>query len=110
MADPLLPPGAAEALSPGENEGARDNAGNGDPQILTALRGGQPPVPDVLSILPVRRSVLFPGMVVPMPISRPASRQLVDESLSSSKVLGVFTQKDPEQEEPGPLDLHRVGV
>lgn len=68
------------------------------------------PIPEFLPILPVRNTVLFPGMVVPLTIGRPASRKLLEESLARSKVIGVFTQKNPQQDEPGPDDLYPVGV
>ncbi len=69
-----------------------------------------PPIPGALPILPVRNTVLFPGMVVPLTIGRPSSRKLLEESLAQSKVIGVFTQKNPQQDEPGPDDLYPVGV
>ena len=72
--------------------------------------GEHPTIPSTLPILPVRNTVLFPGMIVPLTIGRPSSRKLLEESLAQSKIIGVFTQKDPAQEEPGPEGLHRVGV
>ncbi len=70
----------------------------------------RPAIPETLPILPVRNTVIFPGMVVPLTVGRPSSRKLLEESLAQSKVIGVFTQKDPKQDEPGPEDLSRVGV
>lgn len=67
-------------------------------------------VPETLPILPIRNTVLFPGTVSPLTIGRPASRKLLEESLPKSKIIGVFTQKDPKVEEPGPDDLHKLGV
>ncbi|HEY9174110.1 MAG TPA: endopeptidase La [Verrucomicrobiae bacterium] len=58
----------------------------------------------------MRNTVVFPGMVVPLTVGRPASRKLLEESLAQSKIIGVFTQKDAKQDEPAPEDLHRVGV
>jgi ATP-dependent Lon protease len=49
-------------------------------------------------------------MVVPLPVRRPSSRKLLEESLAHSKVIGIFTQKDPSKDDPAPDDLHRVGV
>jgi ATP-dependent Lon protease len=71
---------------------------------------GRPAIPDTLPILPVRNTVIFPGMVVPLTVGRPSSRKLIEESLAQSKIIGVFTQKDAKQDEPAPEDLHRVGV
>jgi ATP-dependent Lon protease len=70
----------------------------------------RPAIPDALPILPVRNTVIFPGMVVPLNVGRPSSRRLLEESLAQSKIIGVFTQKDAKQDEPAPEDLHRVGV
>jgi ATP-dependent Lon protease len=70
----------------------------------------QPAIPDVVAILPLRNIVIFPGTVLPLTVGRPASRKMLEETLPQSKVIGLFTQKDPQQENPGPLDLHRVGV
>jgi ATP-dependent Lon protease len=72
--------------------------------------GEQPAIPETLPILPVRNTVVFPGMVVPLTIGRASSRKLLEDSLAQSKTVGVFTQKDPKQDEPAPEDLHRVGV
>ncbi|MCS7337830.1 MAG: endopeptidase La [Verrucomicrobiae bacterium] len=81
-----------------------------------ALAGGsqgaaeQPPVPETLPILPIRNTVLFPGTVSPLTIGRPSSRKLLEESLPKSKIIGIFAQKDPKVDEPGPGDLHKLGV
>jgi len=70
----------------------------------------RPAIPETLPILPVRNTVIFPGMVVPLTVGRPSSRKLLEESLAQSKIIGVFTQKDAKQDEPAPGDLHPVGV
>src|SRR5262249_52285916 len=70
----------------------------------------RPPIPPILSILPKRGAAVFPGVITSLSIGRPASRKLLEESLPQSKIIGIFTQKNPEQENPGPADIHRVGV
>jgi len=70
----------------------------------------QPAIPDVLAILPLRNIVIFPGTVLPLTVGRPSSRKMLEETLPQSKVIGLFSQKNPEQDNPGPLDLQRVGV
>jgi ATP-dependent Lon protease len=77
---------------------------------VTAQEEKLPPIPEVLSILPVRNLVLFPGTVVPLTIGRAASRKLLEESLPQSKIIGLFAQRAPDQENPGPDDLYPVGV
>jgi ATP-dependent Lon protease len=58
----------------------------------------------------VRNTVIFPGMILPLTIGRASSLKLLEESLAQSKVIGIFTQKNPKQDEPGPEDLYRMGV
>jgi ATP-dependent Lon protease len=69
-----------------------------------------PAIPDVLSILPVRSFVIFPGTVLPLTIGRTASIKLLDETLPQSKVIGLLTQRDETKEEPEPQDLYSVGT
>jgi ATP-dependent Lon protease len=65
---------------------------------------------ETLAILPVRGIVLFPGMVVPLTIGRPAAIKLVDSELPENKQLGLVTQRDEQLDRPEPSDLHRIGV
>src|SRR5258708_39744771 len=58
-----------------------------------------PQIPEELSILPVRGFVVFPGTIVPLNVRRPASIQLLDETLPRTKVIGVLTQRDERSEE-----------
>ena len=61
-----------------------------------------PQIPDELSILPVRGFVVFPGTIVPLNVRRPASIQLLDETLPHTKVIGLLTQRDEPKEDPQP--------
>src|SRR5437762_5219685 len=69
-----------------------------------------PQIPEELSILPVRGFVVFPGTIVPLNVRRPASIQLLDETLPRTKVIGLLTQRDEAKEDPEPQDLHQVGT
>ena len=69
-----------------------------------------PEIPDVLSILPVRGFVVFPGTVAPLNVRRRASIKLLDETLPQSKIIGLITQRDPDKEEPAPQDLYEIGT
>jgi ATP-dependent Lon protease len=69
-----------------------------------------PKIPEELSILPVRGFVVFPGTVLPLTVSRPASIKLLDETLPRTKVIGLLTQKDDAKENPEPQDLYSVGT
>src|SRR5437867_3590091 len=67
-------------------------------------------VPDVVAILPLRDTVLFPQAVLPLSAGRPASVRLIDEAVRAGRVIGVVTQRDAAEDEPGPRGLHTVGV
>ena len=78
----------------------------------TSDAGGHavPRIPEELSILPLRGFVMFPGSVLPLTVSRPASFKLLDETLPLTKVVGFLTQRQEEKEEPAPQDLYHVGT
>ena len=67
-------------------------------------------VPEVLPILPLRNSVLYPGVVIPITVGRSKSMQLVKEYYKKRKPIGVVAQKDANVEEPGIADLYPVGT
>ncbi len=67
-------------------------------------------VPDVLPILPVRDTVLFPGAVLPLTVGRESSLALVNGLQGEDKLLGVVAQHDPRVEDPAAADLHKVGT
>jgi ATP-dependent Lon protease len=70
-----------------------------------------PAVPDdVLIILPVRNTVLFPGMVLPLSVGRKPSVAAAQTAARQNRLLGVLMQRDPKVQAPGPDDLHRVGA
>src|SRR5687768_1781351 len=64
-----------------------------------------------LPALPLKSSVLFPRLLMPLAVGRPASVAAVEAALASEdKMLAVFAQKDPVVEEPTAQDLHRIGT
>lgn len=65
---------------------------------------------EVLPILPLRDTVLFPGTIMPLSIGRASSLQLLEESLPQSKLLGLVLQKDKQSENPSLEQLHEYGV
>lgn len=67
-------------------------------------------LPEVLPILPLRNTVLFPGVVIPITAGRDTSIKLVNEANNGSKVIGVVSQKDEEVENPKVEDINKVGV
>jgi ATP-dependent Lon protease len=67
-------------------------------------------VPDSLPILPLKNTVLFPGVVVPITVGRDRSLALVKEAYENDKTIGVVTQKEEDEEEPKADDLYKVGT
>ncbi|MDX9941370.1 MAG: endopeptidase La [Bacteroidales bacterium] len=67
-------------------------------------------IPDVLPILPLKNTVLFPGVVIPITVGRDKSIRLVREVYKKNRVIGVVSQKDAETEEPDFEDLNRIGT
>jgi ATP-dependent Lon protease len=67
-------------------------------------------LPDILAILPLRNTVLFPGVVIPITVSRDKSIKLVREIYNQSRIIGVVSQKDATIEEPEYEDLNTIGT
>jgi ATP-dependent Lon protease len=66
--------------------------------------------PEILSILPLRNTVLFPGVVIPITIGRDKSIKLIKEAYKGNKIIGVVAQKDSNIEDPNFDDLFKVGT
>ena len=66
--------------------------------------------PEELAILPLRNNVLFPGVVIPITVGRDKSIKLIQEANKVSKIIGVVSQKNQEEESPGFDDLYKVGT
>ena len=67
-------------------------------------------VPDTLPILPVRNTVLFPGVVIPITVGRKKSIDLVKEAYNGDRTIGVVAQKNQKADEPVYDDLYKVGT
>ncbi|MEY2539061.1 MAG: ATP-dependent Lon protease [Verrucomicrobiota bacterium] len=95
----VLQPGAEPASGP-----SRSGAlGNSDEAAM-------PPIPDVLSILPVRSFVVFPGTILPLTVGRAGSIKLLDDTLPDNKIIGLVAQRDETKEDPQPQDIYSVGT
>ena len=69
------------------------------------------PIPEELSLLPIRDTVLFPLVVMPLIVSRESSMKLVDDAVvGDSRVIALATLKDPNVEAPQISDIHQFGV
>jgi ATP-dependent Lon protease len=67
-------------------------------------------VPEILPILPLRNTVLFPGVVIPITVGRDKSIRLIREYYKKNRIIGVVAQKDPAIEDPEFGDLNGVGT
>ena len=66
--------------------------------------------PEVLPILPLRNTVLFPGVIIPITVTRARSIQLIKEAEKNNKIIGVVSQKDSKIELPQLTDLNKIGT
>jgi ATP-dependent Lon protease len=67
-------------------------------------------IPDVLPVLPLRNTVLFPGVVIPITVGRDKSLRLVQEVYKKNKILGAVAQKNGTIEDPEFEDMYHVGT
>ncbi|PTM02061.1 MAG: endopeptidase La [Candidatus Arcticimaribacter sp.] len=67
-------------------------------------------LPAEVSLLPLRNTVLFPGVVIPITVGRDKSIQLIKDANKGSKVIGVVAQKDQGVENPGANDIYSLGT
>jgi len=66
--------------------------------------------PEILSILPLRNTVLFPGVVIPITVGRDKSIKLIKEAYKGDKIIGVVSQLDVSIEDPTFDQLNKVGT
>src|SRR5690606_7250610 len=67
-------------------------------------------IPETLPILPLRNTVLFPGVVIPITVGRDKSIKLIKESYKGSRIIGVVAQQNMEVEDPDFDQLHKIGT
>ncbi len=67
-------------------------------------------VPEILPILPLRNTVLFPGVVIPITVGRDKSIKLIKDYYKGDRIIGAAAQKDFEIEDPAFKDLHEIGT
>ena len=67
-------------------------------------------VPETLPILPLRNTVLFPGVVIPITAGRDKSIELINDANKSDKIIGVVAQRNESVEQPGLQDIYHTGV
>ena len=94
---------------------ALPNLTEGRHQMIPIVTGDDTPdesvnVPEVLPILSLRSSVLFPGAITPITVGREKSIRLVREVSEGNGLLGAVLQKESEVENPTPDDMYKVGT
>ncbi|RZJ70126.1 endopeptidase La [Flavobacterium sp.] len=67
-------------------------------------------LPESLPILPLRNTVLFPGVVIPISAGRDKSIKLINDANAGNKIIGVVAQKNEEDEDPTKNDIHKIGT
>jgi ATP-dependent Lon protease len=85
-------------------------------EMLSSSEPGQsgttlPPLPaDALIIVPVRNTVLFPGLMLPITLGRPKSIAAAQQAVRDQRQVGILMQRDSEVADPTPIDMHRMGT
>lgn len=67
-------------------------------------------LPEIVSVLPLRNTVLFPGVVIPITVGRDKSIRLIKDAYASDRIIGVVSQKDVSIEDPRISDLNNIGT
>src|SRR5690606_33296325 len=67
-------------------------------------------VPETLPILPLRNTVLFPGVVIPITVGRDKSIRLIKDYYKGNRIIGAVAQKDVDIEDPSFKDLNEIGT
>jgi ATP-dependent Lon protease len=78
--------------------------------VEDAANTERPTIPDEMPVLPLRDTVLFPNSFMPLAVAREASVRLIDEAITSGRMIGVFTQREATVEEPAQDDLYPIGT
>jgi ATP-dependent Lon protease len=80
-------------------------------EVPPLQEGALPVLPRILTVIPLRDTVMFPGVVIPVSIGRESSLKALEETLPGSKILAMVTQRDRSQETVlEPADIFGVGV
>src|ERR1700741_5246185 len=72
--------------------------------------GEEQDIPAELPLLPLRNTVLFPGVVLPITVGRDKSIKAVNDAYKKDKLIGVVAQRDSAVEDPGVKDLESIGT
>jgi ATP-dependent Lon protease len=67
-------------------------------------------IPETLPLLPLRNSVLFPGVIIPITVGRKKSIKLIRDAYKGNKLVGAVAQKDMDTDDPKLEDLYKIGT
>lgn len=91
-------------------EASENEAESLDVTIQGLAEDEDPKVPEVISLLPLRDSVIYPMLIAPLSVGREAGIKLIDDAPSGdARIVGVVTQREPNLDEPGIDDVYPVG-
>jgi ATP-dependent Lon protease len=80
-------------------------------ESASAGGGSLPPLPpDALIVVPVRNTVLFPGLVLPITLGRPKSIAAAQQAVRDQRQVGILLQRAAEVDDPSAIDMHRMGT
>ena len=99
-----------EVLEGGSDGGEDANGASGRPRSRSTAVAVRPIPEDALILIPMRNAVMFPGVISPITIGRAVSVAAASEASRSQLKVGFVLQRDPQTNEVGPKDLHRVGT
>jgi ATP-dependent Lon protease len=80
------------------------------PTMSDEVLDGSMKLPDVLPVLPLKDTVIFPYIILPLSVGREKSVLAVDQALAENRIIMLVTQKDASVEDPGEDDLHKFGT
>jgi ATP-dependent Lon protease len=83
---------------------------SGSPDSRSTALATRPIPEDALVLIPLRNAVLFPGVISPITIGRASSVAAANEAARASLKVGFLLQRDPQVNDVGPNDLHRIGT
>lgn len=98
-----------------EKRGAQSAKSRKKPERVvqeTALADNRekPQIPDILPILPLRGTVVYPTMVIPLLIAREKSIQMINKVLEGDRLIGLVAQRHPDEEDPQVEDIYSIGI
>lgn len=92
-----------------------DSGIHNEPEIIPIITSdddstGTAEIPEILPVLPLRNTVLYPGVIIPITIGREKSSKLVHDAFKKDKTIGTVAQKDASIEDPMEKDLYKTGT